>query len=602
MTQRDELPAEARTGRDRAKPAKPGTRSPAKATDSKHPELELAARRARDWLLRESPLAHTRFGRDVRARAMALERARLSRIPTQVRGIELSAEAIGTMLRGHPPVPADAKLAPSPPSTSLVMGHFKTFAEGPERLRAILELRETYGDVVRLRFGALTAHLVCDPELVQEVLHSRNREFGKETRGMRKLRLVLGLGLLTSEGSFWLRQRRIAQPAFHKKRIAGFAEGMVDAAEDMVARWKDGATLDAHQEMMKVTLRIVGQTLLGTDVTSDADRIGVAVSHIVEDVNERVNKLVDLGPPFPSRRNLAFERAMDTLDAVVLDMITARRASGDKGRPADFASRPTGRRAAAEGREGSREGDPSGFMPDGGGAGDSPSGRTGDDLLGMFMEVADEETGERMTDAQLRDEVMTIFLAGHETTANALSWALYLLGTSPDVWRKLAAEVDAVLEGGRRATPADFARLTYTQQVMQETMRLYPPAWMIARAPYEDTTLGGYHIPAGSLVFLSPWIVHRHPGHWESPEGFDPDRFAPGADATRHRFAYFPFGGGPHQCIGNNFALMEATLVLATIARDFRLDLVPGFSVEPDPQVTLRPKDGVRVVARRRAR
>lgn len=556
MTQRDELPAEARTGRDRAKPAKPGTRSPAKATDSKHPELELAARRARDWLLRESPLAHTRFGRDVRARAMALERARLSRIPTQVRGIELSAEAIGTMLRGHPPVPADAKLAPSPPSTSLVMGHFKTFAEGPERLRAILELRETYGDVVRLRFGALTAHLVCDPELVQEVLHSRNREFGKETRGMRKLRLVLGLGLLTSEGSFWLRQRRIAQPAFHKKRIAGFAEGMVDAAEDMVARWKDGATLDAHQEMMKVTLRIVGQTLLGTDVTSDADRIGVAVSHIVEDVNERVNKLVDLGPPFPSRRNLAFERAMDTLDAVVLDMITARRASGE----------------------------------------------TGDDLLGMFMEVADEETGERMTDAQLRDEVMTIFLAGHETTANALSWALYLLGTSPDVWRKLAAEVDAVLEGGRRATPADFARLTYTQQVMQETMRLYPPAWMIARAPYEDTTLGGYHIPAGSLVFLSPWIVHRHPGHWESPEGFDPDRFAPGADATRHRFAYFPFGGGPHQCIGNNFALMEATLVLATIARDFRLDLVPGFSVEPDPQVTLRPKDGVRVVARRRAR
>ena len=228
------------------------------------------------------------------------------------------------------------------------------------------------------------------------------------------------------------------------------------------------------------------------------------------------------------------------------------------------------------------------------------SGVTGDDLLGMFMEVADEETGERMTDAQLRDEVMTVFLAGHETTANALSWALYLLGTSPEVWRKLAAEVDAVLEGGRRASPEDFGRLVYTRQVMEEAMRLYPPAWMIARAPIADTTLGGYFLPAGSLVFLPPWIVHRHPDHWESPEGFDPDRFAPGADADRHRYAYFPFGGGPRQCIGNNFALMEATLILATIARDFRLDLVPGFPVEPEPQVTLRPKHGVRVVASRR--
>ncbi|MCB9625093.1 MAG: cytochrome P450 [Sandaracinus sp.] len=516
--------------------------------------LEHEARRARDWLLRESPLAHTRFGRDVRARAMALERARLARLPVSTRGLELSAEAIATMLRGHPPIPSDAKLAPSPATQAPVLGHFRSFSEGPDRLRLLLSLRETYGDVVRLRFGAMTAHLVSDPELVQEVLHSRNREFGKETRGMHKLRLVLGLGLLTSEGSFWLRQRRIAQPAFHRKRIAGFAERMVDASEDMVASWEDGQTFDAHHEMMKVTLRIVGETLLGTDVTGDADRIGAAVTHVVEDVNSRVNKLVDLGPPFPSRKNLAFERAMDTLDAVVLDMIAERRRSGV----------------------------------------------TGDDLLGMFMEVADEETGERMTDAQLRDEVMTIFLAGHETTANALSWAVYLLGTAPDVWRKLTAEVDAVLEGGRRATPADFPRLQYTRQVLEETMRLYPPAWMIARAPLADTTLGGYHMPAGSLIFLSPWVVHRHPDHWQSPEGFDPDRFAPGAEAGRHRYAYFPFGGGPRQCIGNNFALMEATLILATMVRDYRLDLVPGFPIELDPQITLRPKHGVRVVATKR--
>lgn len=531
------------------------------ATSRPHPvqqaraHVEHGARRARDWLFRESPLAHTRLGRDARARAMALERARLARLPTQVRGLELSVEALATMLKGHPPAPPDAKLAPSPPAPAL-LGHFRTFSEGPDRLHALLELRETYGDVVRLRFGAMTAHLVCDPALVQEVLHTRNREFGKETRGMRKLRLVLGLGLLTSEGSFWLRQRRIAQPAFHRKRIAGFGERMVDAAEDMVAGWRDGDVFDAHHEMMKVTLRIVGETLLGTDVTGNAERIGAAVSHVIEDVNARVNKLVDLGPPFPSRRNLLFERAMDTLDAVVLDMIAERRERGV----------------------------------------------TGDDLLGMFMEVADEETGERMTDAQLRDEVMTVFLAGHETTANALSWALYLLGTNPEVWRELAAEVDVVLEGGRRASPEDFGRLVYTRQVMEEAMRLYPPAWMIARAPVADTTLGGYFLPAGSLVFLPPWVVHRHPDHWENPERFDPDRFAPGADAGRHRYAYFPFGGGPRQCIGNNFALMEATLILATIARDVRLDLVSDSPIEPEPQITLRPNPGVRVIASRRRR
>ncbi|MBX3249146.1 MAG: cytochrome P450 [Myxococcales bacterium] len=512
------------------------------------------ARRARDWILRDSPFAGTLLGRDVRARAMAIERARMAKVPESARGLHLSSETLTTILRGHPPLPPGARLAPSPPAAVPILGHYRNLAKGKERLEALLGLRAEHGDVVRMRFGGLTAHLVSSPELVGEVLHTRNREFGKETRGMRKLRLVLGLGLLTSEGSFWLRQRRIAQPAFHRRRIAGFAERMVVAGEEMTARWSDGERIDAHHEMMKVTLRIVGETLLGADVTGDADRIGAAVSTVVEDVNERVNRLVDLGPALPTKRNRAFRRAMDTLDAVVLDMIAERRKRGV----------------------------------------------TGDDLLGMFMEVADEETGERMTDAQLRDEVMTIFLAGHETTANALSWALHLLSTSATVQRRLEEEVDDVL-GDRPPRFEDLPRLVYTRQVIDEAMRLYPPAWMIARAPVEDTTLGGYFMPAGSLIFLSPYVVHRHPDHWVDPEGFDPDRFAPGADASRHRFAYFPFGGGPRVCIGNNFALMEATLLLATIARSHRLEAAAGVRVEPDPQVTLRPRGALSMVVRRRS-
>ncbi len=486
-----------------------------------------------------------------RAKKMALDRAKKARVPAEIRGLGDTR----TMLRGGPEVPAGLKLAPSPGSAVPILGHVRSFQmrEGEQRLRNLLRFREELGDIVRFQFGGITAHLMANPDHIQRALQEKNKLYGKNTRGMHKLRLVLGTGLLTNDGESWLSQRRIAQPAFHRRRIAGFGDDFATATEEMIAKWRQGESLDIHYEMMKVTLRIVGQTLLGTDVTKESDAIGRAVSTVVEDVNERVNALVDLPPPFPTRRNKRLQIAMDVLDGIVLDMIEQRRRSGE----------------------------------------------SGDDLLGMLMDAQDEETGESMDDAQLRDEVMTIFLAGHETTANALTWTLYQLSKSPTVARQMQAEVDEVL-GGRKATAADAKDLTYTKQVLQESMRLYPPAWMIARSPDEDDVVDGYHIPKSSLVFLCPWVTHRHPDHWDDPEGFDPDRFSPERSKGRHRFAYFPFGGGPRLCIGNNFALMEAQLILATIARDWRLDLVPGHPVEMEPLVTLRPKHGIAMVPHRR--
>jgi len=486
-----------------------------------------------------------------RAKKMALDRAKKARVPAEIRGFGDKR----TLLRGSPEVPPGLKLAPSPDSAMPILGHLRSFQlrPGEARLRDLLRYREELGDIVRFQFGGITAHLMASPDHIQRALQEQNKLYGKNTRGMHKLRLILGTGLLTNDGESWLSQRRIAQPAFHRRRIASFGDDFAIATEEMTAQWTQGEPIDIHYEMMKVTLRIVGQTLLGTDVTKESDAIGAAVSTVVEDVNQRVNALVDLPPPFPTRRNKKLAIAMDVLDGIVLDMIEQRRRSGV----------------------------------------------SGDDLLGMLMDAQDEETGESMDDAQLRDEVMTIFLAGHETTANALTWTLYQLSKSPTIARRMQAEVDEVL-GDRQASAADAKALTYTKQVLQESMRLHPPAWMLARSPDEDDVVDGYHIPRHSLVFLCPWVTHRHPAHWEDPEGFDPDRFSPERSKGRHRFAYFPFGGGPRLCIGSNFALMEAQLILATIARDWRLDLVPSHPVELEPLVTLRPKHGIAMVPHRR--
>ena len=437
------------------------------------------------------------------------------------------------------------RVAPGPKGHPL-LGSLPAVRKDP--IRVFLEAFRDHGDVVRFRFGPMVAHLVSSPEGVNHVLAENNKNYGKRTRGYDALRYVLGNGLLTSEGEFWKRQRRIAQPAFHRQRIAGFGQAMVRAAEECAERLsrRRGESVDLHHEMMRLTLRIVGQTLLGYDPSGDADEVGDALAHLLAIVNERTTRLIFFrNPTLPTPENLRMRRAVETLEKVVLRIIAERRQA------------------------------------------------RGDDLLSMLMEAKDADSGEAMTDRQLRDEAMTIFLAGHETTANALSWTWLLLSRYPAALRELRAELDQVLQG-RSPTVEDLPKLRFTKMLLEESMRLYPPAWIIARSASGPDEIGGYQIPAGSIVFVSPYVVHRHPRLWDDPEGFDPHRFS----REPPRGAYFPFGGGPRQCIGNGFAMMEAQLVLATIAQRARFELVPGHPVVLEPSVTLRPKFGLSMTVR----
>jgi len=431
--------------------------------------------------------------------------------------------------------------APGPSDRGL-FGSLPRMRQDPIGL--LMDSARTYGDVVRFRFVNRPVYLIVDPEDIRHVFQENYRNYSKQTRGFQVLRSFLAGGLLTAEGSEWLKQRRIAQPAFHRARIAGFGETMARAADEMLDRWDaSGAeTLDVTAEMMRLTLRIVGETLLGSDVSSDADRVGRAVAVALRMANDSITRLVEPPRFLPIRRNRQLGEALRTLDEVVYGMIARRRRSG-----AD----------------------------------------TGD-LLSMLMHARDEETGDGMDDRQLRDEVMTIFLAGHETTAVALGWTWYLLSTHPAAARRLIEEVDTVV-GSRRPTSDDLPRLRYTEQVIKESMRLYPPAWIISRSAIGDDVIRGYRIPAGAFVFASPYVTHRRPSLWENPEGFDPERFEPGRTDDPPHFRYFPFGGGPRQCIGNTFAMMELQLVVATVARRCRLDLIPGQRIGVTPSITLRP-------------
>ena len=378
--------------------------------------------------------------------------------------------------------------------------------------------------------------------------------------GIDPLHAALGNGLLLSEGDFWRRQRRLAQPAFHRQRLVSFATTMVDSTQAMLTRWEGfepGAPFDVAQEMMRLTMGIVSRTLLGMDVSEDARdarNVSGALTRLLEESNRRLLSVIRL-EKLPLPRNLRFKKDIALLDSVVFKIIAQRRKSGED---------------------------------------------TGD-LLSMFMHARDEETGEGMDDRQLRDEVMTMFLAGHETTANLLSWTWMLLSQHPAVQDKLRAELAEVL-GGKAPTFEDLPRLTYTRMVLEEVLRLYPPAWILARQAREADEIGGFTIPKDSLIVLCSYVVHRLPRLWPNPEGFDPERFAPGREEGRHKYAYFPFSGGPRSCIGNAFAMMEAQLVLATVAQRFRLDLLPGHPVKADPSITLRPKDGVRVTILRAQR
>jgi cytochrome P450 len=418
---------------------------------------------------------------------------------------------------------------------------------------------QDYGDVIRLRLGTRPAHAVFHPDHVRWVLQENHKNYTKQTPGYATLKLFMGNGLLTSDGDFWRRQRRIAQPAFHRERLAGLGAMMALAADEAAARIhglaKSGRPFDVAAEMMRITLRIVGETLFGVNLSAEAAVVQKAIRFLQEDANRRTSSVFTIPLRFPTPKNRELVSARATLDAILWKVVSERRRAGIH---------------AA-------------------------------DLLGMLMDARDEETGESMSDEQLRDEVMTMFLAGHESTANALTWTWYLLSLHPAVERTLQEELAGVL-GGRTPAVEDLPKLAYCKAVLQESMRLYPPAWSVGRAPIEDDRIGGYSIPSGHVVIIVPYATHRHPGVWENPEGFEPGRFLGESGQERARSAYFPFGAGPRVCIGSGFAMMEAQLVLATIAQRVRLDLVPGHPIELEPLITLRPRFGMKMTAHERVR
>jgi len=408
-----------------------------------------------------------------------------------------------------------------------------------------------FGHYVRIRaFPGIYVYLLTHPEAVEHVLQKRHKNYRKPDFFNKTVGLLTGKGILTSEGNFWLRQRRLMQPAFHRQHLAKLVPLMVDAAESFVREQRarePGKPVDILPQMMKLGLRIAGTTLFSTDITGEVDAIGKAYRTGFEYVSRRMNSPPLIPAWLPTPRNYAFARAKGLLDRVVLDLIAVRRLDR------------------------------------------TPK----DDLLSLLLAAQDEETGVGMTDEQLKDEALTLLTAGHETAGAALSWTWYLLGQNAKVQEDVYDEVKGRLQG-RSPTLQDLGELPLTRAVFEESLRLYPPAWGQPREALEDDEINGFPIPAKGTVTLNQWVTHRHPDFWADPEDFRPERFLPG-HPERPKFAYFPFGGGPRVCIGNTFAMLEGPLVLATIIQNFRVELLPDCLVVPDPTFTLRPKYGVQV-------
>ncbi len=393
--------------------------------------------------------------------------------------------------------------------------------------------------------------LVNRPDCIKRVLQDNHANYAKGPLYPR-LKPLAGEGLVTSEGELWRRQRRIAQPVFSRERIATFAAPMTARASAMLERWAphaaSGEPLDVHAEMMKLTLAVLGDTVFGIDLSRESDTVTRAVTTAIEITNLRVYSAFPTPVWWPTPQNRRYRGAIATLDAVVNDMIAKKR-GGDSSR---------------------------------------------DDLLAMLMAARDAETGDGMSDKQLRDEAVTMLIAGYETMALVLAYTWHMLSLHPEVASKLHEEASRVL-GDRSPTPEDARHLPLTSLVLHEVMRLYPPVWFIARRALADDTLGGQRVRAGDAILLSPYVTHRHPELWGEPERFDPERFTAERSEGRPRFAYFPFAAGPRQCIGNNFAMMEALLIVAMVLRRYRLRRVPGFRLELEASITLRPREGVQV-------
>lgn len=433
---------------------------------------------------------------------------------------------------------------PGPPGR-LLLGNLPEFAR--DLLGFFTACAKQYGDIVSMRLGRRPAYLVNSPALVEAVLVTRHRNFVKHSFFWRHVEAIFGRGLLTSEGDFWLRQRRLLAPAFHHDRIQAYGQVMVDRAERMLEGWRDGEIRDVHPDMMHLTLEIVAKALFDAEVTADVDEVGEALDTVLEQVAARFRRPFGIPDWIPTPGNRRYRRGVARLERVVYRIIAEHRA----------------RRAP------------------------------GTDLLSVLMSIRDD-AGRGMSERQLRDESVTLLLAGHETTALVLSWTWVLLARHPEVSRMLERELERTL-GDRPPSLSDLPALRYTEAVILESMRLFPPAYAIGREAVSDGELGGYPVPAGTTIFMSPWVMHRDARFYDDPERFAPERWMDGLAERLPRFAYLPFGGGPRVCIGNRFAMMEAVLILATVARRFRLALAPGCAPTPFPTITLRPAGGVRM-------
>ncbi len=442
--------------------------------------------------------------------------------------------------------PTISKKSPASP------GLFKILSSLPKLRDDTLGFLETadkqYGDLIRFKIGPLNAFVLNHPTYIQHVLQDNNKNYTKDTFQYNGLSKVTGRGLLTSDGDLWLQQRRRMQPAFHRQRINGFGALMADAAVRKANEWQTGQSIDVDREMMELALEILGKALLGVDLRTEApiltSAVLVALDHVVHSF-----KSPDVLPAFfstPRRRK--FKQAMKILDGAVQEIISHHRRKKD---------------ASVDAKS----------------------------LLDVMLYSTDDNN-QIMSDQQVRDEIITILIAGHETVASALTWACYLLASNPQVEERLHQELKQVLEG-RAPTVDDFPALDFTRRVFDEALRLYPPAWLVTRKAVQDDVIAGVEIPAGSLIVVSITNVHKNPDFWENPLAFIPDRFLPDQSKARPKFAYLPFGGGPRLCIGNYFALLEGPLVLASIYQKHSLKLAQDQKVLVDALVTLRPRDGL---------
>lgn len=454
---------------------------------------------------------------------------------------------------GTPVALPTRRTPPGPPPRLRDALSFLLFGAPRDLVNVYMDAAREFGDAVKFGVRPMVVYFFSHPDHVKRILQDNNANYGKQPIINAQMKDLVGNGLLTSEGDVWRRRRRLLQPAFHRQRIAAFVTVMAEATASLLDRWQQqyertGQVFDVSSEMRRITIAIVSRVFFGTDVSSFSDNLGQIIATGTEYLSHRSRHPLAFPLKVPTARNRRTVTAIQQLDAIVYRIIGQhRRDNTDNG-----------------------------------------------DLLSMLLAARDEDTGEGLTDQQLRDEVTTFLTAGYDTTAITLSWAWALLSTHPQVRRALQREVAEVLNG-RPPTLEDIPRLKYTRMVVDETLRLYPAAWAVARMAISDDEIGGYHVPAKATVIVSPYVTHRHPQFWENPEGFDPERFTAERSAARPRYAYFPFSGGPRQCIGNEFSLLESTVILAMVTQRYDVDLAPGCQVLMDSSFALRPRDGVQV-------